>query len=100
MRVCDLLGIELPLFAFSHCRDVVAAVSRAGGLGVLGALAFSNEELEADPPWLEEHGGGKPSGVAVAMPPRAADHPPFDKAPLRAMTPQGPPAFRERGLEA
>ena len=32
----DLLGVEFPLFAFSHCRDVVAAVSRAGGFGVLG----------------------------------------------------------------
>ena len=59
-RVCDLLGIELPLFAFSHCRDVVAAVSRAGGLGVLGALAFSNEQLEVELRWLDEHVGGKP----------------------------------------
>ncbi|HKC82897.1 MAG TPA: nitronate monooxygenase, partial [bacterium] len=54
-RVCDLLGIELPLFAFSHCRDVVAAVSRAGGLGVFGALAFSNEQLEVELRWLDEH---------------------------------------------
>ncbi len=42
-RVCDLFGIEFPIFAFSHCRDVVAAVSKAGGLGVLGAVAFSPE---------------------------------------------------------
>jgi len=46
--LCTKLGIELPIFAFSHCRDVVAAVSRAGGLGVLGALGFSAEELEAE----------------------------------------------------
>ena len=39
--LCDEFGMELPIFAFSHCRDVVAAVSRAGGMGVLGALAFS-----------------------------------------------------------
>ena len=39
--ICDMLGIEFPLFAFSHCRDVVAAVSRAGGFGVLGATAHS-----------------------------------------------------------
>ena len=37
--VCDLLGIDFPLFAFSHCRDVVAAVTNAGGFGVLGAAA-------------------------------------------------------------
>ena len=39
--VCDLLGIEFPILAFSHCRDVVAAVSKAGGIGVLGAVAFT-----------------------------------------------------------
>ena len=44
--LCDTFGIEFPIFAFSHCRDVVAAVSRAGGMGVLGALAFSPEQLE------------------------------------------------------
>ena len=41
--ICDMLGIEFPLLAFSHCRDVVAAVSRAGGFGVLGATAHSPE---------------------------------------------------------
>ena len=40
-RICELTGAEFPLFAFSHCRDVVAAVSKAGGLGVLGATRFS-----------------------------------------------------------
>jgi len=43
--VCESLGIEYPIFAFSHCRDVVAAVSRAGGMGVLGAVAFTPEEF-------------------------------------------------------
>ncbi|MGH2759962.1 MAG: nitronate monooxygenase, partial [Actinomycetota bacterium] len=38
-RVSEMLGIEFPIFAFSHCRDVVAAVSNAGGFGVLGAVA-------------------------------------------------------------
>ena len=40
-RICDEFNIEFPIFAFSHCRDVVAAVSKAGGFGVLGALAFT-----------------------------------------------------------
>ena len=35
---CRTLGIEFPIFAFTHCRDVVAAVSNAGGFGVLGAV--------------------------------------------------------------
>src|SRR5438132_948823 len=55
-RVCDLFGIDLPIFAFSHCRDVVAAVSRAGGMGVLGALAFTPEQLEIELNWIDEHG--------------------------------------------
>lgn len=36
--ICDELGIEFPIFAFTHCRDVVVAVSKAGGFGVLGAV--------------------------------------------------------------
>jgi NAD(P)H-dependent flavin oxidoreductase YrpB (nitropropane dioxygenase family) len=67
-RVTELLGIEYPIFAFSHCRDVVAAVSRAGGMGVLGALYFTPEELETELNWIEEHTGGKPYGVDVVMP--------------------------------
>ena len=42
-RICDLFEIEYPIFAFTHCRDVVAAVSRAGGLGVLGAVGYTAE---------------------------------------------------------
>ena len=34
-RICDMLGIEFPLLAFSHCRDVVVAVSKAGEWGFL-----------------------------------------------------------------
>lgn len=66
--VCDTLDIEFPILAFSHCRDVVAAVSRAGGLGVLGAVAFSPERLETELDWIEEHAGGKPYGVDLLVP--------------------------------
>ena len=66
--ICDRLGIEFPLFAFSHCRDVVAAVSKAGGYGVLGALAFSPDQLEIELTWIDEHVDGKPYGVDFAMP--------------------------------
>jgi len=67
-RLADMFGLELPLFAFSHCRDVVAAVSRAGGLGVLGALYFTPEELETELAWIDEHVDGRPYGVDVVMP--------------------------------
>ncbi len=67
-KLCEQLGIEFPIFAFSHCRDVVAAVSRAGGLGVLGAVAFSPEELEVELCWIDEHVDGKPYGVDTVIP--------------------------------
>jgi NAD(P)H-dependent flavin oxidoreductase YrpB (nitropropane dioxygenase family) len=62
------LGLEFPIFAFSHCRDVVAAVSRAGGMGVLGALYFTPDELEIELKWIDEHIDGKPYGVDLVMP--------------------------------
>jgi NAD(P)H-dependent flavin oxidoreductase YrpB (nitropropane dioxygenase family) len=72
-EICEMLGIEFPIFAFTHCRDVAAAVSRAGGLGVLGALAFSPSQLEIELSWIDEHCGGKPYGVDVVMPVKSAD---------------------------
>ena len=66
--VCEMLGIEFPLFAFSHCRDVVAAVSRAGGFGVLGATAHSPESLEQELKWIDDHCDGKPYGLDVLIP--------------------------------
>jgi NAD(P)H-dependent flavin oxidoreductase YrpB (nitropropane dioxygenase family) len=67
-RVCRLTGAEFPLFAFSHCRDVVAAVSKAGGFGVLGATRFSPEQLEEELAWIDAHVGGAPYGVDVIVP--------------------------------
>jgi NAD(P)H-dependent flavin oxidoreductase YrpB (nitropropane dioxygenase family) len=66
--LCEMLGIEFPLVAFSHCRNVVAAVSRAGGFGVLGATAFSPEELDRELKWIDENIAGKPYGVDVLIP--------------------------------
>jgi NAD(P)H-dependent flavin oxidoreductase YrpB (nitropropane dioxygenase family) len=66
--IADRLDIEFPIFAFSHCRDVVAAVSKAGGFGVLGALAFPPEQLEIELNWIDEHCGGRPYGVDIVMP--------------------------------
>jgi NAD(P)H-dependent flavin oxidoreductase YrpB (nitropropane dioxygenase family) len=67
-ELCDVFGIDVPIFAFSHCRDVVAAVTNAGGLGVLGAVAFSPEQLEIECRWIDEHVGGRPYGVDTVMP--------------------------------
>jgi NAD(P)H-dependent flavin oxidoreductase YrpB (nitropropane dioxygenase family) len=67
-ELCDRLGIEFPIFAFTHCRDVVAAVSQAGGFGVLGAVGFSPEQLEIECTWIDEHVGDKPYGVDIVIP--------------------------------
>jgi NAD(P)H-dependent flavin oxidoreductase YrpB (nitropropane dioxygenase family) len=66
--ICDDLGIEFPIFAFTHCRDVVVAVSKAGGFGVLGAVGFSPEQLEIELNWIDEHIGDHPYGVDIVIP--------------------------------
>ena len=66
--LCDELGIEFPIFAFTHCRDVVVAVSKAGGFGVLGAVGFTPEQLEVELNWIDEHIGDHPYGVDIVIP--------------------------------
>src|ERR1700741_3411344 len=69
-RVAELLGVEFPICAFSHCRDVVAAVTNAGGFGILGAVAHSPQRLQNELTWIEEQTGGKPYGVDLLLPPK------------------------------
>lgn len=75
--VCRMTGCEFPLFAFSHCRDVVVAVSKAGGFGVLGATRFTPDQLEEELAWIDAHIDGAPYGVDVLVPeivdPRVAE---------------------------
>jgi len=67
---CKQLGLEAPIFAFTHCRDVVVAVSKAGGIGVLGAVGFSAAQLKEELDWIDEHIGDHIYGVDVAIPQR------------------------------
>ncbi|MGW5715271.1 nitronate monooxygenase [Amycolatopsis sp. NPDC003865] len=71
--ITETLGIELPIFAFSHCRDVVAAVTKAGGMGVLGAAWMTPDELDMSIEWLESEVDGKPFGVDLVFPGTAMD---------------------------
>jgi NAD(P)H-dependent flavin oxidoreductase YrpB (nitropropane dioxygenase family) len=66
--LCDELGIEFPIFAFTHCRDVVVAVSKAGGYGVLGAVGYTPEQLEIELNWIDERIGDHPYGVDIVIP--------------------------------
>jgi len=67
-KMTEMVGCEFPLFAFSHCRDVVVAASRAGGFGVLGAVSYTPEELEHELKWIDDHVEGLPYGVDVLIP--------------------------------
>jgi NAD(P)H-dependent flavin oxidoreductase YrpB (nitropropane dioxygenase family) len=71
--VAQNLGVELPIFAFSHCRDVVAAVTKAGGMGVLGAAWMTPNELDMSIEWIEKEVDGKPFGVDLVFPGTAGD---------------------------
>lgn len=67
-ELCKQLGVEAPIFAFTHCRDVVVEVSRAGGIGVLGAVGFSVEQLREELDWIDAHIGDHIYGVDTAIP--------------------------------
>ncbi len=67
-ELCDELGIEFPIFAFTHCRDVVVAVAKAGGFGVLGAVGFTPEQLEIELNWIDQNIGDRPYGVDIVVP--------------------------------
>ena len=99
-QICDLLGIEFPLVAFSHCRDVVVAVSKAGGMGVLGAVGLTPEKLEIELNWIDEHIDGKPYGVDVLVPNSyVGKGENLSTDDLRAMIPQEHREFRADVLE-
>src|SRR4029078_4493613 len=66
--ICDELAIEFPIFAFTHCRDVVVAVSKDGGFGVLGAVGFTPEQLEIELKWIDDNIGDHPYGVDIVIP--------------------------------
>ena len=65
---CKQLGLDAPIFAFTHCRDVVVAVSKAGGIGVLGAVGFTRDQLRAELDWIDAHIGDHIYAVDVAIP--------------------------------
>lgn len=97
-KICEMFGSEFPIFAFSHCKDVVAAVSNAGGIGVLGELGRTPDEIAQDVEWLRERVGDKPFGVDLVFPASVpAGIPTVDE--LRARIPDEHKQFMERLFE-
>ncbi|MEO7208182.1 MAG: nitronate monooxygenase [Steroidobacteraceae bacterium] len=83
------VGAEFPLFAFSHCRDVAVAVSRAGGFGVLGGARFSAQSLEQELKRIDDHVDGKPCGIDILIPEHQAVKPGTSAEAIAAMVPDG-----------
>ncbi|MBZ0237274.1 MAG: nitronate monooxygenase family protein [Deltaproteobacteria bacterium] len=88
--LCEELGLEVPIFAFSKAPAVVAAVSRAGGMGVLGAVAYTVDQLREALDFIDANVDGKPYGVDVVMPAKYVDggaghDKPLDPAKLEAL---------------
>ena len=102
-ELAQRLGIEFPIFAFTHCRDVVAAVSKAGGFGVLGAVGFTPEQLEVELDWIDEHVGDKPYGVDIVIPGKYEGMGELDveklESDLKAMIPEEHRTFVEQLLD-
>ena len=67
-ELCERLGIEYPIFAFTHCRDVVVAVSKAGGMGVFGVLGYTPAQLKEELDWIDKHIGDKPYAIDIVIP--------------------------------
>lgn len=100
-RLCKRFNIDFPLFAFSHCRDVVVEVSKAGGFGVLGAVGHTAESLEIELKWIDDHIDGMPYGIDLLIPNKMA-HKGADEmttADLEAQIPAEHRAYIEKLLE-
>ena len=100
-KVCELLGIEFPILAFSHCRDVVAAVTKAGGFGVLGAAGHTSRQLDVDLGWIEEEVKGRPYGVDLIVPAKylGDSEGGFSAERLQQLIPPGHREFLDQLLE-
>jgi NAD(P)H-dependent flavin oxidoreductase YrpB (nitropropane dioxygenase family) len=97
-ELCERFGIEYPIFAFTPSEHVAAAVSRAGGLGVLGCVRFNEpEELEQTLTWLDDNTDGKPYGVDVVMPMNIPTE--GKSVDLKAMIPEEHITFVEQTLQ-
>ena len=66
--LCDDLGIEFPIFAFTHCRDVVVAVSRPAASACSARSASAPSSSRSSCKWIDEHIGDHPYGVDIVIP--------------------------------
>ena len=67
-KLCDMLGIEFPIVAFTHCKDVAVAVINAGAFAVLGEAMHTPEQIAADIKWIRDRVEGRPFGIDLVLP--------------------------------
>ncbi len=99
INLSERLGYTTPIFAFSHCRDVVVEVTRAGGFGVLGASWFTPEQLEVELDWIDRHVNGKPYGIDIVVPGKYSKEAETTTGSLDALIPEEHKAFMADVLE-
>ncbi|WP_405739294.1 nitronate monooxygenase [Streptomyces sp. NBC_01525] len=91
------LGVEHAVFGFTPFPAVAAAITRAGGFGVLGAVRYTApDELARDLDWMEAHTEGLPYGLDVVMPARKVEG--VTEAEVEAMIPEGHRRYAARIL--
>lgn len=99
-ELCRKLNCEVPIFAFSHCRDVVVEVTKAGGFGVFGAQMVSPEQLERELRWIDDHVEGRNYGVDVLISSRYDKEAEQATGDLRQLIPAGHRSFMNDLLDA
>ncbi|MFO1377002.1 MAG: nitronate monooxygenase [Steroidobacteraceae bacterium] len=91
--LCDKLGIEYPIVAFTHCKDVAVAVINSGGFSVLGEALHTPDHIAADIKWIRERIGGKPFGIDLVLPSSVPEEKSVEE--LLAMIPPEHRAFEQ-----
>ncbi|MGW7487369.1 NAD(P)H-dependent flavin oxidoreductase [Streptomyces sp. NPDC054786] len=87
-ELSNTLGVEHAVFGFTPFPAVAAAITRAGGFGVLGAVRYTApDELARDLDWMQEHTEGLPYGLDVVMPAKKVEG--VTEAEVEAMIPEG-----------
>ena len=92
-QLCEKLGIEYPVVAFTHCKDVAVAVINAGGFAVLGEAMHTPDQIAADIKWIRERIGGKAFGIDLVLPASVPEEKTVEQ--LLAMIPQSHRHFEQ-----
>jgi NAD(P)H-dependent flavin oxidoreductase YrpB (nitropropane dioxygenase family) len=96
-KFTDMMGIEFPILAFTHCKDVVAAVVNAGGFAVLGEAMHTPDHIADDIKWIRSRVGDKPFGIDLVLPSSAP--PSDDLETLLAYIPEEHRAYEKSIIE-